>query len=122
MTLAELQYVVAVAQERHFGRAAARVFVTQPALSLAIKKLEDDLGTTIFERRQNKVELTPPGEQIVHQTRRVLGKVCCRMPVIVFGNRSWRHVLNSVAQTQKVGKGTPSKPSDRWSSLGLGSP
>ncbi len=72
MTLAELQYVVAVAQERHFGRAAARVFVTQPALSLAIKKLEDDLGTTIFERRQNKVKLTPLGEQIVHQAQRVL--------------------------------------------------
>jgi len=72
MTLAELQYVVAVAQERHFGRAAARVFVTQPALSLAIKKLEDDLGTTIFERRQNKVELTPLGERIVHQAQRVL--------------------------------------------------
>ena len=72
MTLAELQYVVAVAQERHFGRAAARVFVTQPALSLAIKKLEHDLGTTIFERRQNKLELTPLGEQIVHQAQRVL--------------------------------------------------
>ncbi|CUS32219.1 hypothetical protein COMA1_10510 [Candidatus Nitrospira nitrosa] len=112
MTLAELQYV----------GAGVRVFVTQPTLSLAIKKLEHDLGTTIFERRQNKVELTPLGEQIVHQTQRVLGKVCCRMPIIVFGNRSWRHVLNSVGQTQKVGKGTPSKPSDRWSSLGLGSP
>lgn len=72
MTLAELQYVVAVAQEQHFGRAAERVFVTQPALSLAIKKLEDDLGVTIFERRQNKVELTPLGEQIIHQAQRVL--------------------------------------------------
>jgi Bacterial regulatory helix-turn-helix protein, lysR family len=51
MTLAELQYIVAVAQERHFGRAASRVFVTPPALSLAGKKLEDDLGTTIFECR-----------------------------------------------------------------------
>ena len=72
MTLAELHYVVAVAQERHFGRAAERVFVTQPALSLAIRKLEEDLGTTIFERRHNKVELTPLGEQIVHQAQRVL--------------------------------------------------
>jgi LysR family hydrogen peroxide-inducible transcriptional activator len=72
VTLAELQYVVAVAQERHFGRAAERVFVTQPALSLAIKKLETDLGVTIFERRQNKVELTPLGEQIIHQAQRVL--------------------------------------------------
>lgn len=72
MTLAELQYMVTVAQERHFGRAAERVFVTQPALSLAIKKLEDNLGVTIFERRRNKVELTPLGEQIVHQAQRVL--------------------------------------------------
>lgn len=72
MTLTELQYIVAVAQERHFGRAAERVFVTQPALSLAIKKLEDELQTTIFERRQNRIELTSLGEQIVHQAQRVL--------------------------------------------------
>jgi LysR family transcriptional regulator, hydrogen peroxide-inducible genes activator len=72
MTLTELQYVVAVAQERHFGRAAERVFVTQPALSLAIKKLEDELGTTIFERRQNEITLTTLGELLVHQAQRVL--------------------------------------------------
>lgn len=72
MTLTELQYIVAVAQERHFGRAAERVFVTQPALSLAIKKLEEELQTTIFERRQNRIELTSIGEQIVHQAQRVL--------------------------------------------------
>ncbi|MBX3331677.1 MAG: LysR family transcriptional regulator [Nitrospira sp.] len=72
MTLTELQYIVAVAQERHFGRAADRVFVTQPALSLAIKKLEEELGTTIFERRQARIELTALGEQIVHQAQRVL--------------------------------------------------
>jgi LysR family transcriptional regulator, hydrogen peroxide-inducible genes activator len=58
MTLTELQYIVAVAQERHFGRAAERAFVTQPALSLAIKKLEEELGATIFERRRNRIELT----------------------------------------------------------------
>ena len=72
MTLTELQYIVAVSRERHFGRAADRVFVTQPALSLAIKKLEDELGVAIFERRKNHVELTPLGEQIVHQAQRVL--------------------------------------------------
>lgn len=72
MTLTELQYIVAVAQERHFGRAAERAFVTQPALSLAIKKLEEELGTTIFERRRNRIELTAIGEQIVHQAQRVL--------------------------------------------------
>ncbi len=72
MTLTELQYIVALAQDRHFGRAAERVFVTQPALSLAIKKLEEELGTTIFERRQARIELTKLGEQIVHQAQRVL--------------------------------------------------
>ncbi|MBX3334561.1 MAG: LysR family transcriptional regulator [Nitrospira sp.] len=75
MTLTELQYIVAVAQERHFGRAAEKTFVTQPALSLAIKKLEDELGTTIFERRRNRIELTTLGEQIVHQAQRVLEEV-----------------------------------------------
>ncbi len=72
MTLTELQYIVAVAQERHFGRAADRVFVTQPALSLAIKKLEEELGVVIFERRRNQVAPTPVGEQIVQQAQRVL--------------------------------------------------
>jgi LysR family transcriptional regulator, hydrogen peroxide-inducible genes activator len=72
MTLTELHYIVVVAQECHFGRAAERVFVTQPALSLAIKKLEEELGATIFERRQNQVALTPLGEQLVHQAQRVL--------------------------------------------------
>lgn len=72
MTLTELQYIVALAQEHHFARAADRVFVTQPALSLAVKKLEDELGVTIFERRKNHVALTPLGEKIVHQAQRVL--------------------------------------------------
>jgi len=72
VTLTELQYIVAVAQERHFGRAAEKAFVTQPALSLAIKKLEDELQARIFERRQKRIELTSLGEQIVHQAQRVL--------------------------------------------------
>jgi LysR family transcriptional regulator, hydrogen peroxide-inducible genes activator len=72
MTLTELQYIVAVAQERHFGRAAERVSVTQPALSLAIKKLEEELGATIFERHRNRIELTTIGGRIVHQAQRVL--------------------------------------------------
>ncbi len=75
MTLTELQYIVALAQERHFGRAAERSFVTQPALSLAIKKLEEELGVAIFERRKHQVVLTPLGEQIVHQAQLVLEEV-----------------------------------------------
>jgi LysR family transcriptional regulator, hydrogen peroxide-inducible genes activator len=72
MTLTELQYIVIVAQERHFGRAAERASVTQPALSLAVKKLEEELGTAIFERRRKRIELTSLGEQIVHQAQRVI--------------------------------------------------
>ncbi|MBX3301166.1 MAG: LysR family transcriptional regulator [Nitrospira sp.] len=67
--------MVAVAQERHFGRAAAKTLVTQPALSLAIKKLEDELGVTIFERRRNRIELTVRGGQLVQQAQRVLEEV-----------------------------------------------
>lgn len=72
MTLTELRYIVAVAQERHFGRAAERCFITQPALSLAIQKLEDELGVQIFERKRNDLTLTPLGEKIVQQAQRVL--------------------------------------------------
>ena len=72
MTLTELKYIVAVARERHFGRAAEACFVSQPTLSVAIKKLEDELGTLLFERRSNEVTLTPVGERIVAQAQRVL--------------------------------------------------
>jgi len=72
MTLTELKYIVAVARERHFGRAAEACFVSQPTLSVAIKKLEDELGVPIFERRSNEVTLTPIGERIVAQAQRVL--------------------------------------------------
>ncbi|MFZ5538815.1 MAG: LysR substrate-binding domain-containing protein [Pseudomonadota bacterium] len=72
MTLTELKYIVAVARERHFGRAAETCFVSQPTLSVAIKKLEDELGVPIFERRSNEVTLTPIGERIVAQAQRVL--------------------------------------------------
>ena len=72
MTLTELRYIVAVAQERHFGRAAERCFITQPALSLAIQKLEEELGVQIFERQRNDVVVAPIGEKIVQQAQRVL--------------------------------------------------
>ena len=72
MTLTELRYVVALAQERHFGRAAQKCHVTQPTLSLALAKLEDELGVRLFERNKNEVLVTPMGEAIVEQARRVL--------------------------------------------------
>ena len=75
MTLNELRYVVAVARERHFGRAAAHCFVSQPSLSVAIKKLEDELGVPLFDRLPGHVQPTPIGEQIAEQARRVLADV-----------------------------------------------
>jgi LysR family hydrogen peroxide-inducible transcriptional activator len=72
MTLNELRYIVAVAQERSFRRAAERVFVSQPALSLAIQKLEEELGVQIFERSRTEVSVTPIGELIVAQAQRTL--------------------------------------------------
>ena len=59
MTLTELRYIVAVARERHFGRAAETCFVSQPTLSVAVKKLEDELGVTLFERGPGEVSVTP---------------------------------------------------------------
>ncbi|WP_151636757.1 hydrogen peroxide-inducible genes activator [Noviherbaspirillum aerium] len=72
MTLTELKYIVAVAREKHFGHAAEACFVAQPTLSVAIKKLEDELGVTIFERGGTEISMTPLGSQIVAQAERVL--------------------------------------------------
>jgi LysR family transcriptional regulator, hydrogen peroxide-inducible genes activator len=72
MTLIELKFVVAVAQERNFRRAAEKCFVTQPALSLGIKKLEEELRVMIFERSRTEVSLTEIGEKIVEQANVVL--------------------------------------------------
>jgi LysR family hydrogen peroxide-inducible transcriptional activator len=72
MTLTELRYIVTLAQEQHFGRAAERCHVSQPTLSVGVKKLEDELGILIFERSKSAVRLTPVGEGIVTQAQKVL--------------------------------------------------
>ncbi|MGI9229270.1 MAG: hydrogen peroxide-inducible genes activator [Gammaproteobacteria bacterium] len=72
MTLTELRYIVAVSRTRHFANAAATCFVSQPTLSVAIKKLEEELGVTIFERHQHEVKVTPIGERIIEQAIAVL--------------------------------------------------
>jgi LysR family transcriptional regulator, hydrogen peroxide-inducible genes activator len=72
MTLTELRYIVTLAQEQHFGRAADRCYVSQPTLSIAVKKLEDELGVALFERTKSRVQPTPLGEQIVAQANLVL--------------------------------------------------
>lgn len=72
MTLSELRYIVALARERHFGRAARASFVSQPTLSVAVKKLEEELEVTLFERGTAEVVPTPMGERIVARAERVL--------------------------------------------------
>ena len=72
MTLTELKYIVAVARERDFGRAAEACFVSQPTLSVAVKKLEEELDVKIFERSSNEVTITALGEDIVRQAQSVL--------------------------------------------------
>jgi LysR family hydrogen peroxide-inducible transcriptional activator len=74
MTLTELRYLVNLDKERHFGRAAERSFVSQPTLSVALKKLEDELGVILFERNRGEARPTPVGEQIIAQARRVLSE------------------------------------------------
>jgi LysR family hydrogen peroxide-inducible transcriptional activator len=72
MTLTELKYIVAVARERHFGKAAEACYVSQPTLSVAIKKLEEELDVKLFERSANEVAVTHLGEEIVRQAQSVL--------------------------------------------------
>lgn len=86
MTLTEMKYIIAVARERHFGRAAESCFVSQPSLSVAVRKLEEELGVQIFERRTSDVAITPIGELIVAQAQRVIEET--------------RHIFDIAAQGQ----------------------
>lgn len=72
MTLTDLRYLIALARERHFGRAADACHVSQPTLSIAVKKVEDELGLALFERHRHDVLVTPGGEAIIRQARLVL--------------------------------------------------
>ncbi|MFC5302058.1 hydrogen peroxide-inducible genes activator [Azospira restricta] len=72
MTLTELRYIVTLARERHFGRAADKCHVSQPTLSVALKKVEQRIGALLFERSSADVRLTPLGEQVAAQAERVL--------------------------------------------------
>jgi len=74
MTLTDLRYIVALARERHFGRAAQKCFVAQPTLSVAVKKLEEELGVALFERAASEVRITPIGMQVVEAAERVLAE------------------------------------------------
>ena len=75
MTLTELRYIVTLAREKHFGRAAERCHVSQPTLSVAVKKLEEELGIPLFERSKSSIRVTETGLRIIEQSQRVLDQV-----------------------------------------------
>lgn len=75
MTLTELRYIVTLATERHFGRAAEKCYVSQPTLSVAVKKLEDELGVALFERSKSHISVTETGQLVVDQAQRILEQV-----------------------------------------------
>ena len=75
MNIRDLQYFVAVAELKHFGKAAERCYVSQPALSMQVQKLEDFLGVTLFERTNKQVMLTAVGEQLLERARVILQEV-----------------------------------------------
>lgn len=74
MTLIELRYLVTLAQTRHFGRAAELCNISQSALSMAVRKLEDDLDVLLFERSKSGIRATQMGEQIIAQAQRVVSQ------------------------------------------------
>ncbi|MCP4075374.1 MAG: LysR family transcriptional regulator [Gammaproteobacteria bacterium] len=75
MNLRDLQYLIAVAETQHFGKAAKRCFVSQPTLSGQIKKLEHELGIVLFERSNHSVKITPAGQQILKHARLMMEQV-----------------------------------------------
>ena len=72
MTLTELKYIVTLASEKHFGKAAEKCFVSQPTLSVAVKKLEEELGVALFERSKGHITVTELGQKLVLQSQKVL--------------------------------------------------
>jgi len=99
MTLTELRYIVTLAQEQHFGRAAERCHVSQPTLSVGVKKLEDELGVLIFERTKSAVRLTPVGEGIVTQAQKVLEQAQSIRELAQVARISWPRRSRSAPST-----------------------
>ncbi len=75
MNIRDLKYIVTTAKEQHFAKAAAKTFVSQPTLSMQIKKVEDELGVAIFERSQKKFLITKTGKEIIKKAEKILQEV-----------------------------------------------
>ena len=102
LSLRDLEYVVAVAEQRHFGKAAERCSVSQPSLSAQIRKLEDLLGIPLFERTSRRVLPTPQGEVVIRQARIVLEEAR-RLLVLARGTAGALHGPLSIAAIQTLG-------------------
>lgn len=98
MTLTELRYIVTLAREQHFGRAAERCYVSQPTLSIAVKKLEDELGVALFERSKSLVHPTPLGEKVIEQAQLVLEQTAAIKDIANAG----KDQLNSALQVGAI--------------------
>lgn len=94
MTLTELKYIVTLAKEQHFGRAAEQCFVSQPTLSIAVKKLEEELGVSLFERTKNSVHVTEVGQRVVEQAQNVLHQADVVKDIAQFGKDQLSTPLN----------------------------
>lgn len=105
MTLQELRYAVAVAHERHFGRAAEKCFVSQPSLSVAIKHLEDELGIRLFERTKADVVVTDIGRQVIAQAERTLDEATKVKQLAAAGKDQLRGVFAARAGGSVAGAG-----------------
>lgn len=86
MTLTELRYLVCLAKEKHFGKAAKKCHISQPTLSIALNKIEKKLGVIIFERLPSEIRITHIGEKIIAQAERVLAEMML-INEIVEGNK-----------------------------------
>lgn len=93
MTLTELRYIVALHKTQHFGQAAEMCFVSQPTLSVAIKKLEEKLGVALFERSRHKVWPTEVGEQVVAQAVNVLAEADTLNDIAAAAKSPWSQPL-----------------------------
>ena len=102
MTLTELHYLIAVAREKHFGRAAQHCHVSQPTLSMGINKLESKLGVNVFERHHNDIRITEIGKKIVTQAQRVLEEATA-LKTIANTGRSQLNTPLSIGAIHTVG-------------------
>ncbi|CAO3436620.1 LysR substrate-binding domain-containing protein [Azospirillum argentinense] len=102
LSLRDLEYVVAVAEQRHFGKAAERCSVSQPSLSAQIRKLEDLLGIPLFERTSRRVLPTPQGEVVIRQARVVLEEAR-RLLALARGTAGALHGPLAIAAIQTLG-------------------